>query len=492
MKSAKAPQAADEPTTVASLAKDRAAAANDDDDDGSDSSDSSEEDSADNMKRMTETNKNKLNLLRSKAAVVSLKSVHDRTTTKLGMRDADADADADDKKDESAAAGADADAAAAAAPAGDAAAAGDNGAAAAAERERLGFFGRAFRRLEVRKMVTNLEAAFIESYRGLVLLRNFGELNKMAIDKILKKHDKQLGTSFRESWQSQNCYQLTFSEQRLLSDIMREMELIFATSYTQGHRTEAMQALRVPDEDEHDVEAPAFQFGVMLGISVTFLAIAAYVFGTTPNAVPAAQRESMFIMYRGFFMAIVLCWFWGGNMWLWERYRVNYAFIFEFNPREFTKHITMWRASAMFSVLWSLFFLVYALHVARPAGFTWLGDIPIFALPLTMLIVFGVAFVAYSVRSGFWLLRTLGRIVTTPATRIVFRDFYVADQLISLSIVLADFEYIACFYLSDVNPDFASAKGECLRINVWIRPLIASLPAFLRGSWPTPASTSRR
>jgi hypothetical protein len=63
---------------------------------------------------------------------------------------------------------------------------------------------------------------------------------------------------------------------------------------------------------------------------------------------------------------------------------------------------------------------------------------------------------------------------------VVFRDFYVGDQLISLAITLMDFEFIACFYVSDVGADFASSRGECLAINIWIRPLIAALPAYWR------------
>jgi hypothetical protein len=232
------------------------------------------------------------------------------------------------------------------------------------EQEKLGFFSRAVRRLQARNMVTNLEAAFIESYRGLVLLRNFGELNKQAVDKILKKHDKQLGTRFRESWQAQNCYQLTFCEQSMLGDLMREMELLYAQAYTRGHRTDAMNRLRVPDEGEHDVEVPAFQFGITLGLTLTMLAIAIYIFALMEEKPPFYTE--MFIMYRGFFMAIMLVWFWGLNMYLWERYRVNYAFIFEFNPREHTKHITMWRAASIFSLVWALFLLIWALSVAKP------------------------------------------------------------------------------------------------------------------------------
>lgn len=59
-------------------------------------------------------------------------------------------------------------------------------------------------RVKTKTQIGNLSSAFAESYRGLMLLHDFGHVNSTAIDKILKKHDKQLGTSFRGPWQAQN------------------------------------------------------------------------------------------------------------------------------------------------------------------------------------------------------------------------------------------------------------------------------------------------
>lgn len=84
-----------------------------------------------------------------------------------------------------------------------------------------------------------------------------------------------------------------------------------------------------------------------------------------------------------------------------------------------------------------------------------------------------------SFRSSHWLLRTLLRIVTTPVTRVFFRDFYLADQvrraararrathraerrrvnqLSSLAISLMDFEFFICYYTNDA----LTATNTCL------------------------------
>jgi hypothetical protein len=56
------------------------------------------------------------------------------------------------------------------------------------------------------------------------------------------------------------------------------------------------------------------------------------------------------------------------------------------------------------------------------------------------------------------------RIWTAPATAILFRDFYLADQLISLSITLMDMEFFVCYYATDIWDD-----GErCLTVRSFV------------------------
>jgi hypothetical protein len=243
------------------------------------------------------------------------------------------------------------------------------------EQEKLGFFSRAVRRMQARNMVTNLEAAFIESYRGLVLLRNFGELNKQAVDKILKKHDKQLGTRFRESWQAQNCYQLTFCEQSMLGDLMREMELLYAQAYTHGHRTDAMNRLRVPDDGEHDVEVPAFQFGITLGLTLTMLAIAIYIFGADGQAAAVLHRDVHHVprLFHGDRAGVVL----GPQHVLVGALPRQLRLHFRVqSARAHQAHHDVARGVDFLGRVGALLCCIWALSVARPAGFAWLGDVP--------------------------------------------------------------------------------------------------------------------
>jgi hypothetical protein len=54
------------------------------------------------------------------------------------------------------------------------------------------------------------------------------------------------------------------------------------------------------------------------------------------------------IIYRMMALAVLMLWGWGVDMYIWTKYRVNYVFIFEFDPRRHT------RAESIFAVCQSI------------------------------------------------------------------------------------------------------------------------------------------
>ncbi|ELK16213.1 Xenotropic and polytropic retrovirus receptor 1 [Pteropus alecto] len=56
-------------------------------------------------------------------------------------------------------------------------------------------------------------------------------------------------------------------------------------------------------------------------------------------------------------------------------------------------------------------------------------------------------------KSRFWLLKLLFRVFTAPFHKVGFADFWLADQLNSLSVILMDLEYMICFYSFELKWD---------------------------------------
>jgi len=87
-----------------------------------------------------------------------------------------------------------------------------------------------------------------------------------------------------------------------------------------------------------------------------------------------------------------------------------------------------------------------------------------------------VAFLMFQTKSKFWLSKTLVDIWIAPFQAVQFRDFFIADQLCSLAIVIFDFEYTICFFLYDAW----TGTDYCTVINVEVKPILAALPFLWR------------
>jgi len=75
--------------------------------------------------------------------------------------------------------------------------------------------------------IAQLRTAFTEFYRGLTLLNNFARLNVEAIEKILKKHDKNIELGARERYMNYILVEFSFYRRRSLKALMRETEVCF-------------------------------------------------------------------------------------------------------------------------------------------------------------------------------------------------------------------------------------------------------------------------
>ena len=71
-----------------------------------------------------------------------------------------------------------------------------------------------------------------------------------------------------------------------------------------------------------------------------------------------------------------------------------------------------------------------------------------------------------------------GRIFLAPFFPVKFADFWIADQMNSLSVVLLDIEYFICFMVYGLHfPDWAI---QCGSVKYVVRPVFAALPAWFR------------
>ncbi|XP_062586080.1 solute carrier family 53 member 1-like isoform X1 [Saccostrea cucullata] len=323
----------------------------------------------------------------------------------------------------------------------------------------------------------DLKLAFSEFYLSLILLQNYQNLNFTGFRKILKKHDKLMQTQRGAEWRQGNVEIAPFYTNKEVDHLIKEVEQVVTTDLEGGNRSKAMKRLRVPPLGEKQNPWTTFRVGLFSGC---FLVLIVCIVLTAVFPIDTSiQWDTSVHMYRGLFLVILMIFLLGINTYGWRSSGVNHVLIFEIDPRHHLSHQQLLELAAFLAVLWALNVLAFL--------YSKFLHIPPYACPLA-LVVFLILYLINPFRilhysSRMWLLKILFHILTAPFHHVGFADFWLADQLNSLSTVLLDFEYMICFYGFEVdwlpNPD----KSKICSRNVYavaIRAVISCLPAWWR------------
>ncbi|KAM9322911.1 xenotropic and polytropic retrovirus receptor 1 homolog isoform 4-T4 [Pholidichthys leucotaenia] len=289
--------------------------------------------------------------------------------------------------------------------------------------------------------IKDLQLAFSEFYLSLILLQNYQNLNFTGFRKILKKHDKILETSRGADWRVAHVEVAPFYTCKKITQLISETEGLVTTELEGGDRQKAMKRLRVPPLGAAQ-PAPAwttFRVGLYCGVFL-ILIVVVIIAGAMKNI--GSNVWPMVRIYRGGFLLIEFLFLLGINTYGWRQAGVNHVLIFELNPRNNLSHQHLFEIAGLLGVLWgvSLLSCIFSEKIM----------VPMHANPLALygfLLLFLInPFKTCYYKSRVWLLKLLFRVVTAPFHHVGFADFWLADQLNSLVVVLMDLEYMICFY----------------------------------------------
>jgi hypothetical protein len=123
-------------------------------------------------------------------------------------------------------------------------------------------------------------------------------------------------------------------------------------------------------------------------------------------------------------------------------------------------------------------FLVYFFSQQPIDGLRWLQDVPWQISPLVLSSLTIIVCIIFQLKSKFWLVNGIARIVAAPFIGVRFRDFFLGDQLCSLVLIFNDLQFTSCFMLWGAwNED---SSFQCQDSDKYTRPLIAALPFIWR------------
>ncbi|KAJ8383341.1 hypothetical protein AAFF_G00222010 [Aldrovandia affinis] len=312
--------------------------------------------------------------------------------------------------------------------------------------------------------IKDLQLAYSEFYLSLILLQNYQNLNFTGFRKILKKHDKILETVRGADWRVVHVEVAPFYTCKKITQLISETEALVTTELEGGDRQKAMKRLRVPLWAQHSRPQPGPPSGWGLI--------------DKPNVWPLVR------IYRGGFLLIQFLFLLGINTYGWRQAGVNHVLIFELNPRNNLSHQHLFEIAGFLGVLWCISILscLYCQSTLLPMQAN-----PLILYGFMLLFLINPFKTCYY-KSRFWLLKLLFRVFTAPFHRVEFADFWLADQLNSLVMVLMDLEYLVCFYSFELKWEkkdgllLDSLEGDlvCHSYSYGVRAVIQCLPAWFR------------
>lgn len=321
--------------------------------------------------------------------------------------------------------------------------------------------------------IDSLKRAFIDLYRHANMLESFKMMNYTAIVKILKKHDKKIGKAFSgkepESQVARRMLgkrvmawveRLPWVTDKRLHGLVRRIENAWARRFTSGDRQVARMELLV--KQERETNWVDFETGLRCGgvcVLLVWVLWDCLVDTSLSDQSSAAEMAAAVPLYRGTGCLLLLAWCWGLDIYVWNRARVNYLYIFDCDTRSSLGYQAVWREASNLTIFYLINFLLFYKTIRR-ATYRFIPA-PVYPVSLVLVLVWR-AFWPWSHRRGMW--STLGNVVTAPFGRCLFRDTFAGDVMTSLVKVFADLAYSACFL----------GSGEFLKLGPIGGPSIAT------------------
>ncbi|KAB5545127.1 hypothetical protein DKX38_013239 [Salix brachista] len=324
-----------------------------------------------------------------------------------------------------------------------------------------------------------VRGAFVELYRGLGLLKTYSSLNMVAFTKILKKFDKVSNQQASASYLKVVKRSHFISSDKVVR-LMDEVESIFTKHFANNDRKKAMKFLRPQQQKESHMVT--FFVGLLTGCFVSLFSVYAILAHLAGIFKPNSERSYVEIVYPVFSVFTLLSlhlFTYGCNLFMWKATRINYNFIFEFQPSTALKYRDAFLICTTFMTSVVAAMVIHLL--LRASGFS---PNHVDVIPGILLVIFIFVLVCpfdiFYRPTRYCFIRIIRNILCSPFYKVLMVDFFMADQLTSQIPLLRHMESTTCYFLAGSFKTHGYETCKSGRLYRELAYVISFLPYYWR------------
>ena len=238
-----------------------------------------------------------------------------------------------------------------------------------------------------------LKIALQEFYRGLELLKAYSLLNRTAFRKLNKKYDKAVNARPPYRYMTEKVNKTWFVNSDVLDGHIVAVEDLYTRYFEKGNHKIAVGKLRSLTKKPADQSSTTFRSGVLIGTGLVF-AIQGLVHGCQllfnsdeddDGDSMRTQTAYLLQIYGGYFLMLFIFMLFCLDCSIWTKYKVNYPFIFELDPRTYLDWRELAEFPSFFLFLFGFFLWLNFSRYGNPAMYLYYPVILIF---ITLLVLF--------------------------------------------------------------------------------------------------------